>query len=439
MSTHVPQDFELSAFNFFKELQADCQDSDLSRFLETYENELAEMKAYLEANGYNEREAFLKVFCVPPCPEPCNRIPLPTLPTVEQLQAQQQPEFLKSLAWFNVDVSSYYMDFAEAWQPPTFTLSYKGIKFAPLQGVCGLSGQSGNGKTMLICQLAATMLCGEFGELKCELSDRPKVLYIDTEMERGQSVATKNRICEMAGRDPQQPQNDFAVVMLREVTSVEERWRLALKAIYEQRPQVAFIDGALDLIDNFNDNQKCLQLIYEIMATATFYNCCLWCVIHQNPSQTPTKMAGHLGSFLERKSSDIFSTTKQVNEKTGEIIFSVKQLKARSRDVESWKFRVMPVSQWGRPEMICDSPADDEIPIESIEAWLMADKDNIEQPATLEAYKDIFRQRGHIKASDTLQRCIERARNKRLIIPQDKTEYEQGQKHPKYYLNFDLV
>lgn len=442
MSAHDPQPFELAAFKCFKELQTDCQDSDLPLFLDNFKRELAEMKAYMEANSSDERTAFEAVFCESTneqaSPEPCNRIPLPELPplaTVKELKAQQPPEFLKADGWFDIDVSKFYMDFTEAWQPPEYTLSYKGVMFAPLQGVCGISGQSGNGKTQLICQLIATILSGQFGELKCELSGRPKVLYCDTEQERANSVAAKNRILELAGRNQQQPQDDFVVIMLREVTSVEDRWRMVLKALYEQRPQVAFLDGGLDLIDNFNDNEKCMQFLYKLMAAASFYHCCIWVVVHMNPSQTPTKMIGHLGSFLERKASDIFSTTKQINDKTGEISFVVKQLKARSRDVESWKFRVLPVSQWGRPEMISDTPVDDEIPIENIEAWLRTDKGNIEQPATLEAYKDIFRQRGHVKASDTLQRCVERAKNKRLIIPQDKSEYAQGQKHPKYYLN----
>ena len=278
MSAHDPLGYGLTAFGFFKELQPDCQDSHLPGFQENFKKELAEMQTYLEANGCSEREAFEAVFCEQASPEPCNRIPLPELPplaTVEELKAQESPEFLKADGWFDIDVSKFYMDFTEAWQPPEYTLSYKGVMFAPLQGVCGISGQSGNGKTQLICQLIATILSGQFGELKCELSGRPKVLYCDTEQERANSVAAKNRILELAGRNQQQPQDDFVVIMLREVTSVEDRWRMVLKALYEQRPQVAFLDGGLDLIDNFNDNEKCMQFLYKLMAAASFYHCCM--------------------------------------------------------------------------------------------------------------------------------------------------------------------
>ena len=71
MSAHDPQPFELAAFKCFKELQTDCQDSDLPLFLDNFKKELAEMKAYLEANRCDERIAFEAVFCKPTtAPEP---------------------------------------------------------------------------------------------------------------------------------------------------------------------------------------------------------------------------------------------------------------------------------------------------------------------------------------------------------------------------------
>ena len=58
MSAHDPQPFELAAFKCFKELQTDCQDSDLPLFLDNFKRELTEMKAYMEANSSDERTAF---------------------------------------------------------------------------------------------------------------------------------------------------------------------------------------------------------------------------------------------------------------------------------------------------------------------------------------------------------------------------------------------
>jgi len=443
MSAHEPQDFELKAFGYFKELM-DCKDSDRQLFLDGFKSELDEMKAYLEANGCSEREAFEAVFCEPQQSEKSVNIipaaPLPELPelqTYEQLKAQQPPDFLKADEWFNIDVSKDYLDFTKPYEKPHKTLSMNGIAFAPLKGIHALTGQSGHGKTMLFTQFMAAILSGEFVGLRYELSDiipKPSVLYVDTEMEEENTIAVKNRVCELINRNPQQSYDDFKILMLRETEEAIDRWRKTLKAIFEVKPTVVFIDGLLDLVNDFNKNDECQRLIYRCMQVASHYGISVWCLVHQNPGNT-TKLVGHLGSMLERKVTDVFCCVKETDDRTGEVTFTVKQTKARGRDVPAWKFRVLPVGSYGRPEQIISKSVDDEIPIEDIEAWLKADKDNFEQPLTLETVKDIFRQRGHIKASDLLQRTVERARNKRLIIPQDKTEYERGQKHPRYYIN----
>lgn len=441
MSTLDPQDFELKAFDYFREIMTDCKDSDLQLFLDGFKSELGEMKVYLDSHGCSEREAFEAVFCEPQQPEkPANGIPLPSelpeLQTYEQLKAQQPPDFLKADEWFNIDVSKDYLDFTKPYEKPHKTLSMNGIAFAPLKGIHALTGQSGHGKTMLFTQFMAAILSGEFGGLRYELSDiipKPSVLYVDTEMEEENTIAVKNRVCELINRNPQQCYDDFKILMLRETEEAIDRWRKTLKAIFEVKPTVVFIDGLLDLVKDFNSNEECQRQIYRCMQVASHYGISVWCLVHQNPNTT--KLVGHLGSMLERKVTDVFCCIKEINDKTGEVTFTVKQNKARGRDVPAWKFRVLPVGSYGRPEQIISTPADDEIPIEDIEVWLKADKDNFEQPLTLETVKDIFRQRGHIKASDLLQRCVERARNKRLIIPQDKKEYEQGQKHPRYYIN----
>lgn len=456
-----PQPYELAAFGYFKELQSDCQDSDLPLFLDNFKKELAEMKAYLEANRCDERTAFEAVFCEPTtAPEPKdNKIPLPPiavempteadieierqraglppLSTLKKTQAQQPPDFLKADEWFGTDISKDFLDFTKPYEKPHKTLSMDGIAFAPLKGIHALTGQSGHGKTMLFTQFMAAILRGEYGGLRYELSDfipRPSILYVDTEMEEENTIAVKNRVCELINRNPQQSYDDFKILMLRETEEAVDRWRKTLKAIYEVKPTIVFIDGLLDLVGDFNSNVECQRLIYKCMQVASHYGISVWCLVHQNPGNT-TKLVGHLGSMLERKVTDVFCCIKETNDKTGEVTFTVKQTKARGRDVPAWKFRVLPVGSYGRPEQIVSKSLDEEITIESIEAWLMADKDNIEQPATLEAYKDIFRQRGHVKASDTLQRIIKRCKNRRLIIPQDKEEYEPGQKYPKFYLN----
>lgn len=263
-----------------------------------------------------------------------------------------------------VDVKPYQLDFTKAYEAPQYTLSWNGIPFAPRGGIHAITGQAGNGKTMTLAQFMAAILCGEYGELRYELSDvipNPKVLYIDTEMEEANTIAVKNRVMTLCERPINEDSDDFVVIMLREVpettddkgkktSSSVNRWRMTLKAIYEYKPTAVFIDGLLDVVADFNDNKECQEIIYKCMQVASHYNISVWCIVHQNPGGE--KLVGHLGSFLERKVTDVFQTKKDKNDKTGDVTFTVSQKKARGRDVADWQFRVLPVDSWGRPEQI---------------------------------------------------------------------------------------
>ena len=375
-------------------------------------------------------------------------------------EQQEGFKFLVGDNWMYDDVAPYLLDFREQYKPPRYTLSWKSIPFAPLGGIHNITGQSGNGKTMTIAQFMATILSGEFGQLTYELSaeiPKPKVLYIDTEMEKDNTIAVKNRVLSMAGRDINGQYDDFVIVMLRDVAEVPEldksgkpvldkhgrpvfvnpavvRWRMTLKAIWQFKPTAVFIDGLLDVVADFNDNIECQELIFKCMKVASHYDISLWCILHQNPGGE--KLVGHLGSFLERKVTDVIQTSKKKNETTGEITFEVKQKKARSRDFDDWKFRVLPVDSWGMPEQILPAPVVPKYSIEKIKEWLTQYQAEVEWPATLTDIRmKIFKAKCCITNNDELQECVSMATNRKFLIAQDKDEYAEGQKHPKYYLN----
>ena len=366
------------------------------------------------------------------------------MPTAEEVREQQEGfNFLVGDNWMYDDVAPYLLDFREQYKPPRYTLSWKSIPFAPLGGIHNITGQSGNGKTMTIAQFMATILSGEFGQLKYELSaeiPKPKVLYIDTEMEKDNTIAVKNRVLSMAGRDINGQYDDFVIVMLRDVAEVPEldkngkpvldkhgrpvfvnpavvRWRMTLKAIWQFKPTAVFIDGLLDVVADFNDNIECQELIFKCMKVASHYDISLWCILHQNPGGE--KLVGHLGSFLERKVTDVIQTSKKKNDTTGEITFEVKQKKARSRDFDDWKFRVLPVDSWGMPEQIVTTPTERVTgdPIEVVERWFREAKEKVEWPATRKTIKEVIirdygKQTNKPKQDIDLQMLL----NKRLLV-----------------------
>ena len=342
------------------------------------------------------------------------------------------PDFLKGDKWFEADVQPYQLDFEKAYEAPRYTLSWDGIPFAPLGGIHAITGQAGNGKTMTLAQFMAAILSGEFGNLRYELSDtipRPTVLYIDTEMEEANTIAVKNRVMTLCGRPIDEKADDFVVVMLREVPETTEkdgekvsssvnRWRMTLKAIWQYKPTAVFIDGLLDVVRDFNDNKECQETIYKCMQVASHYGISVWCIVHQNPGGE--KLVGHLGSFLERKVTDVFQTKKDKNDKSGDVTFTVSQKKARGRDVSDWQFRVLPVDSWGRPEQLEQPQPIERVtgdPMDVVERWFREAKDRVEWPATRKTIKEIIirdygKQTNKPKQDIDLQMLI----NKRILV-----------------------
>ena len=72
-----------------------------------------------------------------------NKIPLPGEPEPRDPML----DFLKGDQWESADVGPYLLDFAKAYEAPRYTLSWQGVKFAPLGGIHAITGQAGNGKT----------------------------------------------------------------------------------------------------------------------------------------------------------------------------------------------------------------------------------------------------------------------------------------------------
>ena len=282
--------------------------------------------------------------------------------SIPQLDPSKIPEFLQSEDWFKEDTSGLYLDFTKPYKPPRWTLSHDGIPFAKMGDLHVIQGKAGHGKTALMTQFMACLLSGSFGHLRCELKQPVKVLYIDTEMSEDDTIATKNRVCTCAGIPFNQPCDRFKIVRLRDTKDAKERWRQVLKVIWECKPDVCFLDGALDVVEDYNKQEECAPLIRMCMMLVTHYDMSMWCVLHENP-QTD-KMVGTLGSIMQRKVTEAFSVRKHKHEKNKypdkpDIWFEVLQPKSRGRDQDDWAFEVTNAESWGVPiEIDCNGRVD---------------------------------------------------------------------------------
>ena len=290
-----------------------------------------------------------------------------------QLPAQAEiPEFLQKDDWFSAEIDADMLDFDEPYRPPRYTMERGGVPFADVGELHLVSGKPGNGKTGLMSQLEATTLSGQFGGMsgrkvrhrirndQGEITEQEipaRLLHIDTEQGKDDTIAFKNRVCSMAGMSSDEAKQHFFILRLRDTEKAVDRWRKILKAIHVVRPTDIFIDGLLDIVEDYNDQKECQPIIRKCMMLATEYDASLWAVLHENPMVD--KLVGTLGSIAQRKVSEIFVVikVKQSELKESErrpdlpdIYFKVKQVKARGRDVADWLFRYETnVGGWGQP------------------------------------------------------------------------------------------
>ncbi len=210
---------------------------------------------------------------------------------------------------------------------PEYTIRFNGAKIAPVTGVICVSGQSGNGKTQTTTLVMACYLGADIPGIELIWErENPKVLYVDTEMEKGNTQLVVARVAKLCDKSVKELQPRFSVLRLRDEEDHAMIWRKILKIIYEEKPDVVMLDGMLDIIGDFNDNKEAHTIIRKIMKLADHYEIPLWTVMHQNPGST--KMVGHEGSFLERKSTLVMYPVKvEDNAQAGTYHFE-----ARGRD-----------------------------------------------------------------------------------------------------------
>jgi hypothetical protein len=311
-------------------------------------------------------------------------------------ETDKVPEFLQGDQWFSAEIDDDLLDFDEPYRPPRYTMERGGVPFADVGELHLVSGKPGNGKTGLMSQLEATTLSGQFGgmtgrrvkhrirdEQTGEVSEQEipaRLLHIDTEQGKDDTIAFKNRVCSMAGLSSDEAKQHFFILRLRETEKAVDRWRKILKAIWVVKPTDIFIDGLLDIVEDYNDQKECQPIFRKCMMLATEYDASLWAVLHENPMVD--KLVGTLGSIAQRKVSEIFVLikVKQSELKSSErrddlpdIYFRVKQVKARGKDVEDWLFRYETnVGGWGQPVEIGESSSVPAPQTESDEAILKA-------------------------------------------------------------------
>ena len=362
--------------------------------------------------------------------EESKKIPLPGEP-------EPVPDLLKYRKWFGTPTDGLLLDFAKPYTPPKWTLCHNGINFAKRGDLHIVGGKSGHGKTAFMSQIMAALLCGRFGGMTCQIDGAPVVLYIDTEQSEDDTIAIKNRVCTLAGIPYNVETERFKVARLRDTVQVEERYKQILQLMWEIKPDVVFIDGLLDIVNDYNDQKECSDIIRDLMAYSTALNMSMWCVLHENPMTD--KLVGSLGSIAERKVTEVFVIRKHKAPHADKrfkdfpsVFFEIKQTKARGKDQEDWYFVVEDRAMgWGVPvELGYQEPTTDHT-VDEVEEWITKRQQDIEWPITRTQFYNLILEPEGVSDEEEQKTLLTMAMNKRLIIEQTPDEMKPGQRNAR--------
>jgi len=340
----------------------------------------------------------------------------------------------------------YLLDPREDYPEPYHMLEYNGVPFSKVGGLAAISGQKKNGKSFVLTQLMAAILgCNSdrtqqfLPGLKVPertidyLGHIPKVLYVDTEMEKLSSAKVLRRVHWLCGWDMKYPNDRFAVLWLKnmpkdgDTPAYRKRYELIKMGIECIQPDVVFIDGLRDLLLSINDEQQGTTILDELGSYAEERNMSIWCALHQNPARKndddEAKMRGWIGTELGNKVSD---TLVSIKSKTAAgVTFTVKQQDARDKDLDDWKFEITDeAGNLGVPRIISNgtnlSSKSKEQPVyddpKLIREWIEQAKEQYEWPMDRKTIKaTVFGEIGGVKNKDKQQADLNVAINMKYL------------------------
>ena len=336
----------------------------------------------------------------------------------------------------------YLLDPREDYPEPYTILEYNGVPFSKVGGLAAITGQKKNGKSFVLTQLMAAILGNG-----CEKTQRylpgltvpertikylghePKVLYVDTEMEKLSSAKVLRRVHWLCDWDMKYPNDRFAVLWLKNMPKDTEkkvyrqRYEMIRLAIDAIQPDVVFVDGLRDLLASINDEETATAILDDFGSLAEERRMSIWLALHQNPSRKNEddegKMRGWAGTELGNKVSD---TLVSIKSKTSNgVTFTVKQVDARDKDMDDWQFEVTEdagnlgvprifnkgtnLSSKSKEQVQCDDP-------KLIREWIEQAKTAYEWPMSrVQIKKTVFGEIGGVKNDGKQQADLQAAIN----------------------------
>lgn len=249
-------------------------------------------------------------------------------PLADTDEERENREFMENLHAFRVSVHDEFPE-------EEYTLAVDNVGFFAKGDIHAIKAKQKQGKTTSIYIMIASLLCGRWGRISSVLK-MPKILVIDTEQKASDVQLVYKRAFQLAGLPEEDIHDRFQVYHLRSM-SKEDKQKAVQALAKEFQPDIIFIDGIVDLMDNFNDVQTSQDILEILMRLSTkeVSGCeiAIVCVLHTNKATDDHNMRGHAGTMLAQRAG----TVLEVSKKNG--IFTITNSDARHKEVPDWSYR----------------------------------------------------------------------------------------------------
>ena len=229
---------------------------------------------------------------------------------VLQELSTEQAKFKAKITEDRFKYKNHVLDLSQPINEPKFLFSIGNIPSIPAGELIGIKGRAKQGKSQWEYILISVMLAGiSKGEIK-PLQPHYKVLLFDTEQSQASLKKCCQRSLKFAGLPTDKNDIHFLPFFMRPLT-IEERRKTIEDAIKEEKPDIIFIDGVRDLLQDFNSLEQSNELIQWLLSLTAEYGCTIVSVLHQNKAKDDGNMRGHLGTELLNKLADCFEVSKK--------------------------------------------------------------------------------------------------------------------------------
>ena len=211
------------------------------------------------------------------------------------------------------------------------SLSVDGVPVLELEDLHAIKAKQKAGKTTALKVIAGALMAGKLFRLKSEL-EKPVVLWLDTEQKSADVKKILSDIQQMTGVDDTYLNEHMCIYQLRKLGSktILDDTKLLIS---NHHPQVVIIDGVVEYVESFNDEQQSHKLINDLLLLSEQSRCAILCVLHENKTAGDHNMRGHLGTMLAQKAATVLQCSKNKG------VITVSCSDPRHQEMPMWRIR----------------------------------------------------------------------------------------------------